>query len=124
VINCKPGDLRQVIDIEMPTEGSSASGALSNPPWTLFVTVMAKIETATGNESLLGAEFISEKTHDVFCRYIPNLTTKMRINFRTQQQRTANQPGRLFRVLKFTDVNELHVETDIMAQEAVRGWGL
>lgn len=125
MINVKPGDLRQVIDIEQPSESRSASGAVSNPPWTLFATWRCKMVSVSGSEDLVASEFITERTHKILGRYVPGVTAKMRLNFRTQAQRNAGVPeGRLFDILFVNDVDELHIEMDLDAKEKVRGKGL
>src|SRR5690348_4162643 len=93
------GQLRQIIDIEQPTEPRESSGAITLAPWSLFATVRAEIKPVSGTESFVGSEFLGQKTHDIEIRYLPGLTSKMRVNFKTDAQRQAGKDGRLFDIL-------------------------
>src|ERR1039457_3038891 len=93
----RAGPLRQVIDIEIGTESSSAAGAITVAPFRLFSTVRADITPLGGQESNQVGEFMAISTHQIVIRYLPGLLPKMRINFRTEQQRKSNTPvGRIF----------------------------
>jgi SPP1 family predicted phage head-tail adaptor len=120
----KAGTLRQVIDIESPTESRSPSGAIAGPPWNNFATVRAEIKTVEGREAFAGDEFLAQATHTVTIRYLAGVTQKMRINFKTQSQRDLGQDGRLFDILAMNDIDERHREIDLTCREAVRGHGL
>jgi SPP1 family predicted phage head-tail adaptor len=96
-ISINPGELRHLISIEQKTETRSPSGAITND-WTEFASVRAKVEPTTGRELFAGMEFAAQSDHIVTIRYLPGLTTAMRINFN----------GRYLDILNLSDIEERH----------------
>jgi|SRR5579863_9407914 len=119
------GDLRQIVDVEQGTESRSPSGAIVVPPWTIFALgVRCKIETLSGREAMMAGEFMAQATHQLTMWYLPGITAKMRINYKTDAQRAAGQDGRLFDILLVNDIDELHRWMFLMCRESARSHGV
>ena len=120
------GSYRHNVDIEQPTESrGNLSGGVTLAPWTPFATNWrCSITPESGAEPLLGSEFVSGRVQVLKGRYIPGLSTKMRINYKTDAQRAAGQDGRLMDIIEVLDFEERHREITIKALEAVRGKGI
>ena len=77
--------------------------------WTDVATLWAAIDPVSGKEFYVVQQSQSEVTHKVRCRYLPGLTTAMRIKY----------DGRLFKIISILDWEERHESLLIMCKELV-----
>lgn len=105
----KPGRMRHRIIIQQSTQTQNAYGepvdswsAFSDPLW-------AEVSPVQGREFWAQQQAQSEVTHRVRVRYVPGVTTAMRVMF----------GSRIFAVKSVIDVKEEHKELQLMCREGV-----
>jgi SPP1 family predicted phage head-tail adaptor len=76
-----PGDMWTRVTIEQATPTNNAMGepVLS---WSSFATVWAAVDSLSARETERFAETVGFMTHRVQIRYLPGLTSAMRIKYR------------------------------------------
>lgn len=75
----RAGQLRQVVVIEKPINTKGNMGGTSSG-WQTFATVRAQLSPLSGRETLSADMIDSEVTARAYLRYIPGITTDMRLN--------------------------------------------
>jgi SPP1 family predicted phage head-tail adaptor len=76
-----PGRLRERITIQQPAETRNAIGE-SVQTWSTFATRWASVDGLSSREFLLQGQQQTEITHRVRLRYVPGMTSRMRIVWR------------------------------------------
>lgn len=100
------GRYRHPITFQQRTKTTNEYGELLNE-WSDFTTSRASINPISG-KLLISAEAVkSEITHQVHCRYLPNITNGMRIMFGT----------RVFDIVAVINFQEMNKELQIMCKE-------
>ena len=75
--------------------------------WTDFATSRAGIYATSGREYMNAMEVQSEMTHKINLRYIPNVTSSMRIKFGT----------RYFTIITIVNFQEMNRELQLLCKE-------
>jgi SPP1 family predicted phage head-tail adaptor len=112
----KAGMLRHSITIETATETLAASGETTQT-WTTFASVRAAIQPANGKETWRAAQVNPTLTHAITIRYLPRVTTKMRIKYIDE----ITEATRYFGIESIIDTDEKHVELHLMCSEDLDG---
>ncbi len=80
------GRLRQKIDIVQPSSTQDSTGGEDlNRNVVVYSNVWASIEALSGAEKFAAHEFISQVSHQVVIRYLPNIVAKMQVHFQGRQ---------------------------------------
>lgn len=104
----RAGKLRHEIVIQKTTQTQSTSGAFVDS-WATFATVRASIEPLNGKEYFDSQQVNAEENIRFRIRYLPNLTTKMRISW----------DSRIFDIRSIINTNERNRELILMVVEDV-----
>lgn len=75
------GDMWTRVTIEQPTASTNQVGE-AILSWATFATVWASVDTLSSRETERFAETVGFMTHRVRIRYLPGLTSAMRIQYR------------------------------------------
>lgn len=106
----RAGNLRHVVCVQTSTPSTlnSYGEQSSTSVWSEFATVRAAIEPLKGNERMTAMMIQSEATHNIRMRYLPGMTSKMRVKFGT----------RVFEILEPPrNTDERNYETTFLVQE-------
>lgn len=76
-----PGKLRERVRIEQASEARNSMGEVVQT-WTLFAARWASVDGLSSREFLLQGQQQTEITHRVRMRYVPGMTSSMRIVWR------------------------------------------
>lgn len=107
-----PGQFRQKIEIESPTE-TQGDFQETQSEWETFVEARAKIEPINGREGWRYAQVDSIVTHEITMRFRRGITTKMRVKF-------LDPAGtRYFGIRSVLNTEELNVEHKLICEESV-----
>ena len=107
----RAGDLREAVTIQVATQATNAYGE-STATWASLATRRASVEGLTANEVMLTQELATMATHTVRFRYVPGLTTGMRILW------TSRTPARTLDIVSITEKNNRE-EHSIICKERV-----
>jgi SPP1 family predicted phage head-tail adaptor len=108
------GLLRHVITIqEQVDDVNSVYGNVNKKRAVDFATVRARIEPVTGKEVAYAERVLTETTHKLTIRYLPGLSSEMRIIFYDARQ----QSTRYFRILGITNFEERCIYQTIFCLE-------
>lgn len=103
----RAGRLRHPVNIERPDpENRTATGA-AEPSWSLVAQTYAAIEPIKGREYFEAGRVNEETTHLIVLRYLPGLTSDMRVNWN----------GRLFDLQAVINKDERNRELECTAIE-------
>lgn len=106
----KAGSLRQQITVQqLSSTTGDGGGGVASENWTDFATVYADVEPLTGRELFQAQQVNDELTHKITIRYIPGLSSKMRVKY----------GSRIFQIESVLDVGERHREVQLMTRELV-----
>ncbi len=105
----RAGKLRHPITIEQPTDTQGSTYGQAGLTWTTFKRTRASIEPASGKEQIGADQVQAGVTHVVGMRFIPGVTTKMRIAFGT----------RVFSIISTLNIQERNRELKLMCMEEV-----
>lgn len=94
----RAGDLREAITIEVATQATNAYGE-STATWSPFATRRAAVEGLTASEAMLSQQLATVATHTVRFRYVPGLTSAMRIVW------TSRTPNRTLDIVSVAERN-------------------
>jgi SPP1 family predicted phage head-tail adaptor len=94
----RAGDLRESVTVQVATQAVNAYGE-STASWSPFANRRAAIEGLTATEEMRTEEIATMATHTVRFRYVPGLTSGMRILW------TSRNPNRVFDILSVTEKN-------------------
>jgi SPP1 family predicted phage head-tail adaptor len=94
----RAGDLREAITIQVATQTTNAYGE-STATWAPFATRRAAVEGLTATEEMRQEEIATMATHTVRFRYVPGLTSGMRVIW------TSRTPNRTLDILSVTEKN-------------------
>lgn len=102
------GELSARISIIRPVGTTSATGGIvEGSPETFADLIPAAIASALGNESIQAGGLAAFATHRIRVRYLPGLKPWMWVTFE----------GREFQILSIVDVNERHIEQELLCAE-------
>jgi SPP1 family predicted phage head-tail adaptor len=78
-----PGELRHIVTFQKPTNAENAYGEVRDDcDWVdALVDVRVGIYPISGKEFYTASSVNSEVTHKIKMRYVPNITSDMRIKF-------------------------------------------
>lgn len=107
----KAGDLREAVTIEAATQATNAYGE-STETWAPFATRRAAVEGLVATETMLTQELATVATHTVRFRYVPGLTSAMRVVW------TSRSPTRTFDIVSVTEKNNRE-EHSLVCKERV-----
>ena len=80
------GRLRNRIDIVQPSATQDAAGGFDlNANVVVYSNIWASVEALNGTEKFAAHEFISQASHQVVIRYLPNITSEMQVHFQGRQ---------------------------------------
>lgn len=106
----RAGNLCNRVIIQQTTESrDSSTGSVINT-WGTFATVWAAVEPISGREYFSSQQVNSEITARIRIRYLPGVTSKMRISY----------DSRLFDIQSVIDIDEQHRELHFMCKEVPR----
>lgn len=102
------GELRSRVIIKRPVGTTSATGGVvEGTPQTFADSVPAAIASTLGNEALQAGGLVSGVTHIVKMRYMSGLRPWMTVTFETRE----------FQILSVIDVDERHIEHQLLCAE-------
>jgi len=104
----KPGKLNKRIIIQQTTMTQNGYGEPIDS-WSTFATVWASLEPVQGREFWAQQQVQSEVTIRIRIRYFSGVTSAMRILY----------GSRIFTIQSVIDVQERHVEMQLMCSEGV-----
>jgi len=107
----RAGDLREAITVEVATQATNAYGE-STETWTSFATRRAAVEGLTASEAMLTQELATVATHTVRFRYVPGLSSAMRLVW------TSRTPARTLDIVAITEKNNRE-EHSLVCKERV-----
>lgn len=107
----RAGDLREAVTIEVATQATNAYGE-STETWATFTTRRAAVEGLTASEAMLTQELATVATHTVRFRYVPGLTSAMRVVW------TSRTPARTLDIVSITEKNNRE-EHSLICKERV-----
>ena len=105
------GDLREAVTIQVATQATNAYGE-STATWATFANRRAAVEGLTASEAMLSQELATVATHTVRFRYVPGLTSSMRIQW------TSRTPARTLDIVSITEKNNRE-EHSVICKERV-----
>lgn len=94
----RPGDLRESVVIESPSEQTNAYGE-STLTWSPFANRRASVRGLRTDELMSAQGPYSVATHEVEFRYVPGLTTSMRLIW------NSRTPHRTLDIVSITEQN-------------------
>lgn len=107
----RAGLMRHRITLQQstPTRG----GTFSDPQeaWSAFATVWARVAPLSGREFFQNREVHGEVDHRITIRYLVGVTSKMRVQL----------GARIFQIESVIDLEERHVEQQLMCREVFSG---
>lgn len=101
-----PGKLRHKVSIEEKMEEVSL-GKRGAPTWISLLTRWAAIEPLAGRELEYARQIVADATHEVTMRYIDEITTDMRMEYK----------GRYFQIHNIANVGERNREMRLICTE-------
>ena len=105
----RSGALRQTVTIQAPATGTDDYGA-PNTGWTDFATdIRVSIRPLSSRELVAAQAAQTETSHEIKMRYLPGITSAMRIVFE----------GRFFNLSRPLNTNERNIELIIPATEGL-----
>lgn len=107
----KAGELREAVTIETATQQTNSYGEYTET-WQPFATRRAAVEGITASEVMLTQEPATVATHTVRFRYVPGLSTKMRVVW------TSRMPSRVLDIVSITERNNRE-EHSLVCKERV-----
>jgi SPP1 family predicted phage head-tail adaptor len=107
----RAGDLREAVTIEVATQATNAYGE-STETWATLTTRRAAVEGLTASEAMLTQELATVATHTVRFRYVPGLTSAMRVVW------TSRTPARTLDIVSITEKNNRE-EHSLICKERV-----
>ena len=107
----RAGDLRESVIIQVATQATNAYGE-STATWNVFATRRAAVEGLTASEAMLSQELATIATHTVRFRYVPGLTSGMRVIW------TSRSPIRTLDIVSVTEKNNRE-EHSLVCKERV-----
>jgi SPP1 family predicted phage head-tail adaptor len=110
-MSMKAGDLREAVTIQVATQATNSYGE-STATWTNFANRRAAVEGLTASEAMLTQELATIATHTVRFRYVPGLTSGMRIQW------TSRTPARTLDIVSITERNNRE-EHSVICKERV-----
>lgn len=103
------GELRSRVTIKRPVGTTSATGGVvEGTPQVFASSVPAAIESALGSEALRAGGLVAGVTHLVKLRYLDGVKPWMTVTFEDRQ----------FQILSIVDVDERHIEHQLLCAEA------
>ena len=100
--------LRQRITIEEPVYTSDLLGGFVTA-WNVYATLWAEIVPVGRIENLRSEKLQNANSYKITVRYIPNITTKMRISHK----------GKFYAIRSVINVEEKNEKLEIIANEEV-----
>ena len=101
------GRLRHRITFLKPTDTEKNSFNENVPVYTPFKTVWAAVEPMTGKEYAEAQKIRAETTYNIITRYIPGITSDMKISFRDKE----------FDIVSTLNIRELNEQLKIVVSE-------
>jgi SPP1 family predicted phage head-tail adaptor len=102
------GELRSRVRINRPVGTVSATGGVvEGEPEVFADRVPAAINSTLGNEVLRAGALVAGLTHIIKIRYLSGLQAWMTVEFETRQ----------FQILSVVDVDERHIEHQLLCAE-------
>ncbi len=106
----RAGDLRHKVTIQQKTITKDTEG-IPSETWTDFATVWAAIEPLQGREFFSAQAINAQVTTRIRIRYLAGISPTMRVSYGT----------RIFDIQAVIDVEERHLELQLMCQEVIAG---
>lgn len=97
-MSLRAGDLREAVVIQSPVQATNSYGE-STVTWASFATRRAAVEGLTASEQMLPQELSTVATHTVRFRYVPGLTSSMRLIW------SSRTPSRTLDIVSVTEKN-------------------
>ena len=110
-MSMRAGDLREAVTIQVATQATNSYGE-STATWAAFANRRAAVEGLTASEAMLTQELATIATHTVRFRYVPGLTSAMRIQW------TSRTPARTLDIVSITERNNRE-EHSVVCKERV-----
>lgn len=112
----RSGRLRHRLILESPPDESrDAFGHRAyDGDWTTFAEVWGEVTPLSGREYWRAAQVQPDVTHQVTIRYLPNVTTQMRV-------RRRGETDRFYQIGAVLNIDERNREMQLMCRETVDG---
>lgn len=112
-----PGELDNKITIQRVIESQDATGALKQT-WVTYVELYAGIDPYGGGEKWADTNLVATNLHKLKMRYVPGVTTKMRVKFdnRTFDIQNVENVGEKGVVLILKCLERLYDEQGVRVQ--------
>lgn len=104
------GNMKRKITIRSKTTAKDSEGFVSET-WADFLTTWAEVEPLRGREYFQAAAINAENYVRFRIRYHTGINNTMRLIYN----------NRTFRIISVIDVNERHIEIQLMCSEVVKG---
>lgn len=78
-LRLRAGKLRLPATIQQATRTQATSGDLSPTSWTTFASTYVEIRPLTGRDLWNAQQIQPDMTHQITCRYVPGVTSSMRV---------------------------------------------
>lgn len=102
------GSYRHPITIQTPSPADEVNDYGERiPAWEDFITVKAGIYPVSGKDYISAVEINSEITHKINLRYVPGITSDMRVKF----------GSRIFTIVVPINFQELNKELQLVCKE-------
>lgn len=106
----RAGDLRESVLIQAPAETQNDYGE-PDLTWSLFASRRAAIRGLRTDELMSAQGMYTVATHEVEFRYVPGLTTDMRLVW------TSRSPTRTLDIVSITEVNNREYQRLVVKEQ-------
>lgn len=103
------GNFNNLITIETPTESNRTKSNNVTTSWSTYAQPYARVTPIGGRERREADRPMADVSHEIECRYVSGVTTKMRVNW----------DSRIFNILSTINPDERKINLILQCREVV-----